>query len=220
VNDTEIIRPLKDVWLRPRRVFRELGKSPIGPTDYLLAAVQGIGNYFFLLQMQPTGAPVAASVQEVMLGSLLMGPFFAILGAWCFTFIYSRLLSKDGIPANRPQVFHVIAYGSVPMALSALLWGGVYLLLGDAALPEGPGHHPDSFVLIIVRAQKLLTVFLFLWSVLLQVMGLSEISNERLRRSFLLWAMGQAVWVVVYLLVVVVLTLIAQGMGLVTPPAS
>jgi hypothetical protein len=220
VNDTEIIRPLKDVWLRPRRVFRELGKSPIGPTDYLLAAVQGIGNYFFLLQMQPTGTAVATTVQEVLLGSLLLGPFGGIVGTWLFTLIYSRLLSKDGTAASRPQVFHILAYGGVPMALSALLWGALYVLLGDAALPEGPGHHPDTFVLIIVRAQLLLTGFLFLWSTLLQVMGFSEISNERLRRSVMLWAMGQVVGALVYLLFVVVLTLIAQGLGLATPPAS
>lgn len=201
-------------------MFRELGKSPIGPTDYLLAAVQGIGNYFFILQMQPTGTVVTTTVQEVMLGSLLFGPFAGILGTWLYTVIYSRLLSKDGASVARPQVFHVLAYGGVPMALSALLWGGLYVLLGDAALPEGPGHHPDSFVLIIVRAQLLLTGFLYFWSTLLQVMGLSEISNERLRRSFVLWAMGQAVGVVAYLLFVVVLTLLAQGLGLATPPAS
>lgn len=201
-------------------MFRELGKSPIGRTDYLLAAVQGIGNYFFVLQMQPTGTTVATTVQEVLLGSLLLGPFGGILGTWLYTVIYSRLLSKDGAPASRPQIFHVLAYGGVPMALSALLWGGLYLLLGDAALPEGPGRHPDSFVLIIVKAQLLLTGFLFFWSTLVQVMGLSEISNERLRRSFLLWAMGQVVGVVAYLLFVVVLTLLAQSLGLVTAPAS
>ena len=45
---TEPIRPLKDVWLRPRRVFRELAAYPVGITDYLLAAAQGVGNFLAL----------------------------------------------------------------------------------------------------------------------------------------------------------------------------
>ena len=35
MSDTEPIRPLKDVWLRPRRVFRELANQPIGAADAL-----------------------------------------------------------------------------------------------------------------------------------------------------------------------------------------
>ena len=31
---TEPIHPLKDVWLRPRRVFREISAQPAGIVDY------------------------------------------------------------------------------------------------------------------------------------------------------------------------------------------
>ena len=38
VSTTEPIRPLKDVWLRPRRVFRELATRPIGAHRLLVGS--------------------------------------------------------------------------------------------------------------------------------------------------------------------------------------
>ncbi len=53
---TEPIRPLKDVWLRPRRVFREMATHRVGVLDYVLAAAQGIGNFLALYRTQGAGA--------------------------------------------------------------------------------------------------------------------------------------------------------------------
>jgi hypothetical protein len=61
VIPTTPVHPLKEVWLRPRRVFRELARLPVGVTDYVLAAAQGIGNYLMLYQSKASDAHLSVS---------------------------------------------------------------------------------------------------------------------------------------------------------------
>jgi len=71
VLPTDPIRPLKDVWLRPRRVFRELAARPLGIADYLLAAAQGIGNILALYRTQGAGAH--SSVEDILVRAFAYG---------------------------------------------------------------------------------------------------------------------------------------------------
>ena len=56
VMPTESIRPLQDVWLRPRRVFRELADAPVGLVErvavYSIMAWQVFSA--FVLLTRPT----------------------------------------------------------------------------------------------------------------------------------------------------------------------
>src|ERR1700734_2941051 len=90
----EPIRPLKDVWLRPRRVFRELATSPIGVTDYLLAAAQGIGNFLALYRTEGAGAH--NSVAQILANSFAFGAVAGVASLFLMAAIYRRLGTRAG----------------------------------------------------------------------------------------------------------------------------
>src|SRR5262249_55980197 len=151
VEPEETIRPLKDVWLRPRRVFRSLSASPIGPTDYLLAAALGVGNFLGLSRAQGAGAhsPVAAILGSALTYGTLAGIFSLLL----MGLIYSRIGRRVGGKATLAQVIHVLAYGSVPMAATVGLWLLAALLAGDAAFVAVPHPDMDGFPSFLLHAQ-------------------------------------------------------------------
>src|ERR1700729_1874076 len=92
VIPNEPIRPLQDVWLRPRRVFRELAARPIGSLDYLLGAAQGILGALAVSRAQNAGATLSLGAifgRAFVLGSLAGVGSLTVMGA-----IYARLGSR------------------------------------------------------------------------------------------------------------------------------
>jgi hypothetical protein len=189
VPGTEQIRPLKDVWLRPRRVFRELAAQPVGITDYLLAATQGVATSIAVYRTQLAG--IHATVGEIIGSSLLFGPIGGVASLYLFAAIYRRLGTRAGGTSVRNQVFHVLAYGGLPVAASLALWGFAALFIGEAAIIDSPGSDAGWFVALVQRLQSAVYVLLLLWSVVLQVMGLSEIWGFATRKAFGVWVLGQ-----------------------------
>jgi hypothetical protein len=211
----EAIQPLKDVWLRPRRVFRELAARPIGIADYLLASAQGIGNCFVLYRTEAFQSH--ASVGEILGNSLLIGPIAGVASMFLFATIYARLGLRGGGKSTRDQVFHVLAYGGIPVVVALGIWALTALLVGDAAFVDTPTAQVDGFLLVILRLQFAAYMFLSLWSLVLQVMGFSEIQGFTVRKSFGIWLLGQALW---FLALVVLLVLIAVLFPSVLPMPS
>ncbi len=185
------VRPFYDVWLKPRRVFRALAATPIGRYDYLLAATQGVVSMLVLSRAQSVGrgSPVAAVFGD----ALIVGPFAGVLGVWVMAEIYSRLGRRVGGTASAAQIFHVIAYGGVPLVASLALWLISALIAGQATFLETPGKDLAPFLALLLQVQFIAHCGLSLWSCLLQVMGLSEMEAVRVRRAFGIWVLGQLI---------------------------
>jgi hypothetical protein len=202
----EPIRPLHDVWLRPRRVFRELATRPIGAVDYLLGAAQGIASSMALSWAQNAGA--TSSVAEIFLRALLIGTPTGVAGLFLFCSIYTRLGTRAGRTVSRNQVFHVVAYGGVPLAASLIIWVFAALLIGEVAFEQVPHPEVETFVALLLRIQLIAYILLWLWSVIIQVMGLSEIQGIVTRKAFGLWVLGQVIaFLAMLFLVILILTL-------------
>jgi hypothetical protein len=209
VSTPEQIRPLKDVWLRPRRVFRELAEQPIGPTDYLLAAAQGIATSIMVYRSQLAGTGVTAG--EILGSSFVFGPLGGVLSLFLFGAIYGRLGTRAGGKSARNQVFHVLAYGGIPVAASLILWIFTALLLGEGAIVDAPGAEVDGFVAFVLRVQFVAYMLLLLWSIVLQVMGFSEILGLTTRRAFAVWGLGQLLWLLAALFLSILITVLFPG---------
>ena len=188
---SEQVFPLKDVWLRPRRVFRALSTRPVGIVDYVLAAAQGIAAAITVFRT-PIGG-VRATAADILSNSLTLGPFGGIISIFIFSALYSRLGKRAGGASTRSQVFHVLAYGGVPIVASLLLWALTAVLVGDAAFTDAPGADADGFVVLLLHVQFAAYVLLLLWSVILQVMGFSEIQGLVTRKAFVIWVLGQLI---------------------------
>jgi hypothetical protein len=203
VSSTEPIRPLQDVWLKPRRVFRELASQPVGGIDYLLGAAQGVAGWLAYSRAQNLGA--TDSVAEIFGKALLIGSVAGLGSLFLFVAIYSRLGQRKGGPSARIQVFHVLAYGGVPMVGSLVVWLLTALLAGEATFEQAPKADIEGFVALLLHVQFIAYVLLTLWSVLLQVMGLSEVQGVATRRALGLWILGQAIGFLVLLFLVILI---------------
>ena len=186
---TEPIRPLRDVWLRPRRVFRELTQRPVGIADYLLAAAQGIGNFLALNRAESAGEH--AGLEDILVNSFLYGAVAGVAGVLLMGLIYSSVAKRLGGKAATSQVIHVLAYGSVPMAASLAIWVVTALLAGEAAFVETPRADLEGFLVLLLHLQFISYVLLLIWSIVLQVMGFSEMQGFATRKAFGVWILGQ-----------------------------
>ncbi len=200
------IRPLQDVWLRPRRVFRELASRPVGRVDYLLGAAQGMVGWLAL--SRATNAGATTSVPEIFVKALIIGSIAGVASLFLFAEIYTRLGQRLGGTSVRNSVFHVVAYGGVPIAVSLGIWVLTALLAGEAAFLQVLRPDVEGFVALLLRAQFVADLLLMAWSVLLQVMGFSEIQGLATRKAFGVWVLGQLIGLLFALLLVVVLEIL------------
>ena len=172
-------------------MFRELATQPIGAVDYLLGAAQGIAGWLALSRAQNAGS--SSSVAEIFGKALVIGSIGGVANLFLLGTIYARLASRAGRTATRNQVFHVLAYGGVPLAASLIVWVFTALLTGEAAFEQVPHPDVEGFVALLLRIQFLAYVLLTIWSVVIQVMGLSEIQGITTRKALGLWILGQAI---------------------------
>jgi hypothetical protein len=67
------------------------------------------------------------------------------------------------------------------------------LLVGEAAFVETPRADLEGFLLLLLRLQFICYVLLLVWSIVLQVMGFSEIQGFTMNKAFGVWLLGQIV---------------------------
>ena len=206
---TDPIRPLKDVWLRPRRVFRELAARPLGIADYLLAAAQGVGNLLALCRH--VGAGARSSVEAILAISFAYGAVSGVVSVYLMAIIYGRLGLRAGGKSTTTQVIHVLAYGGVPMAASLAIWVLTALLAGEATFVETPRADLEAFLALLLHLQFTSYVLLFIWSIVLQVMGLSEIQGLTTRKAFGVWFLGQIIGFLVSLFLALAIETLFPG---------
>jgi hypothetical protein len=175
----------------------------------VLAAAQGVATSLTVYRTQ-LGA-IHASASDILESSFLFGPLAGILSIYLFAAIYRRLGVRAGGNSTRNRIFHVLAYGGIPVAASLILWACTALFVGESAIVDTPGVELDGFVAFILRAQFAGYVLLLLWSVVLQVMGLSEMLGLATRRTFAVWMLGQLVALLAAVFLSVLIAILFPG---------
>ena len=207
---TEPVHPLKDVWLKPRRVFREMASRPVGITDYLLASAQGVGNFLALYRTEGAGAH--RSVVDILANSFAYGAIVGVISLLLMAVIYGRLGARAGGKSTTKQVIHVLAYGGVPLVASLALWVLTALLVGEAAFVETSRANVEVFLALLLHVQFMLYVLLLVWSIVLQVMGFSEIQGFATRKAFGIWVLGQFIGFLASLFLALVVETLFPGL--------
>jgi len=172
-------------------VFRELAARPVGIADYLLAAAQGMGNFLALYRTEGAGAH--SSVDEILAKSFAYGAIAGVASMYLMAFIYGRLGARAGGKSTTNQVIHVLTYGGAPMVASLAMWVLTALLAGEAAFVETPRADTEGFLVLLLHVQFISYVLLLIWSIVLQVMGFSEIQGLATRKAFGIWVLGQII---------------------------
>jgi Yip1 domain len=190
-------------------VFREMASKPVGTADYLLASAQGIGNFLALYRTE--GAGTHTSVEEILAKSFLYGAVAGVASLFLMAVIYGRLGRRAGGKSNTTQVIHVLAYGSVPMVASLAIWVVTALLVGEATFVVTPRDDLEGFLVLLLRVQFFAYVLMVVWSIVLQVMGFSEIQGMATRKAFGIWVLGQIIGVLASLILAVALETLFPG---------
>ena len=190
-------------------MFRELAARPVGMTDYLLAAAQGVGNFLALYRHEGAGAH--GSVEEILAKSFAYGAIAGVVSVYLMAVIYGRLGLRAGGKSTTTQVIHVLAYGGVPMAASLAIWVLTALLAGEATFVETPRADLEAFLALLLHLQFISYVLLLIWSIVLQVMGLSEIQGLATRKAFGVWFLGQIIGFLASLFLALVIETLFPG---------
>jgi hypothetical protein len=191
-------------------VFRALAGQPLSVADYALVSILGIGNY--LAFYRPQAGAAHSSLGEVLLNSLIFGPILGLTSMFLFAGIYARLGARVGANVTRTAVFHVLAYGGFPVVVGLGVWGLAILLIGNAAFVATPNQELDLFQSFILLLEVLTYFFLWLWSVTLQVMGLSELLDVTTRKALRIWLLGQLLWVIALVVIVLIIAILFPGL--------
>jgi hypothetical protein len=93
------------------------------------------------------------------------------------------------------------------------LWIFTALLVGDAAVVAKPAVEVDGFVAFVLRALFVAYVLLLFWSIVLQVMGFSEIMGLATRKAFAVWVLGQLLWLLAVFFLSILITILFPGGG-------
>jgi hypothetical protein len=192
-----------------------LAAHPIGATDYILAAAQGMATSVMVYRTQLSGTGTTAG--QLLGSALIFGPLGGVVSMYLFAAIYGRLGKRVAGQSARNQVFHVLAYGGIPVAASLILWIFTALLVGDAAIVNTPGVEVDGFVAFVLRVQFTAYMLLALWSIVLQVMGFSETLGLTTRRAFAVWVLGQLLGLLAFLFLSVLIAILFPG---IVPPTA
>jgi hypothetical protein len=106
----------------------------------------------------------------------------------------------------------VLAYGSVPVVASLVIWIFTALLAGEVTFEQVPRADVEGFLALLLHAQFFAYVLLQAWGVVIQVMGLSEIQRVTARRAFALWVLGQIIgFLALLFLVILIATLLPNA---------
>jgi hypothetical protein len=187
-----------------------MAAQPVGIIDYLLGAVQGVGNFLALNRTEGAGAH--SSVAQILGTSLAFGAVAGVFSMLLMAAIYAGLGTRAGGKATTPQVIHVLAYGGLPLAVSVAMWILTALLAGEAAFVETPRPDLEGFLVLLLYAQFASYILLLIWSVVLQVMGFSEIQRFSTRKALAVWVLGQFIGLLASLFLAVLIEMLFPGM--------
>lgn len=191
------MNPVREVCIRPRKVFRELADSPVGPVDYALSAAQGIALALFFSRVKNMG--LTAGIAEILFRAVAQGTLSGIAVIWLQSWLYTWLGRQTGGVGKRAAIMHVLAYGSAPLLITLALGCLSALFMGVDAFVAQP-KDPEIFETLIGTALTAGFLIPALWSVVLQIMGLSEVHRVRFRGALGTWLLGQALQAVLSLL--------------------
>jgi len=206
---------LQEVWIRPRKVFREISNQPVGATDFLLSAAQGIVGFLAVAQMTDLGKSNGAG--QIFLKAALDGSVNGIAIIWIQAWIYTWMGRRAGGGATRSQIIHVLAYGGAPLCGSLAIWCLAAALLGSEAFVQQASDQTDNFVVLLMILQVVAHTLLGLWSVVLQIMGLSEMNKLPTRGAIGTFLVGLLLAALFWLVIRVLMA--ALGWSVPAPPA-
>jgi hypothetical protein len=192
------------LWTSPRKVFRFILENKYDKYMYILLFLAGVESA--LNRASSSNLGDHSHLIFILIGSLTVGGVFG----WLTFYIYNALLSWTGKwlkgTANTNTLFRIFTYSVVPSVLSLVFLFIEIILFGNGVFQTdfdylAMGIPAAIFFMIISTIQITLSI----WSVVLLVIGISEVQHFSIGKS-IVSLLIPAFLIIIPVMVIVLLT--------------
>ncbi len=172
------------IWTSPRLVFKYINDNQYKKFMVLLLMLSGLTNAIERSIGKFAGS--SAYVMGSLTGNIIAG---ALLG-WIFYYLLSALLRLSGKwlkgQGDINSILNMLAHASIPKILAIVLMLPQIAVYGtNLFMAEEINENANVSKLIIVFGIGLVQVGLGLWSIVLSIIGLSEVHKFSIGKSVL-----------------------------------
>lgn len=172
------------IWLSPRKVFKFINDNQYDRYVYLLLALAGISRAFDRSISRDLGDNMS------LWGIIMLCVFVGGLLGWISYYIYAGLISWTGKwlkgEGNTGSILRILSYALIPMILILILLIPQIGIYGKE-LFKSNGDITSAGLIpnVIFYGLMILEVFLALWTIVLVVVGVSEVQKFTIGKSIL-----------------------------------
>ena len=181
LTDLEVFMKL---WISPRKVFRFILEARYDKYKYIILFLAGVASALNRASSRNMGDHT--HLIFILIGSVTVGGVFG----WLTFYLYSALLSLTGKwlkgTANTSTLFRIFTYSVIPSVFSMVFLFIEIILFGNGVFQSdfdylALGIPSAIFFLIISTVQITLSI----WSVVLLIIGISEVQHFKIGKSII-----------------------------------
>lgn len=202
LTDKEIF---SKIWTKPREVFKFIKDKQYAKFVNLLLVLAGISSSFDRALINDMGDRM--SIWAILGWNIILG---ALLG-WISYYIYAALLSWTGKWLNgkgdNTSILRILSYAMIPAIISLLFLIPQIGIYGNEIF-KANGDITSAGLLanIIVYSSMVLKLILGIWTIVLCVIGVSEVHKLSIGKSILNLLLPILVFAVPIIIIVLVFT--------------
>lgn len=172
------------IWTSPRKVCKYVNETGYEKHFYLLLILSGIARAFDRASQRNMGDH--SSIWSIIGISILAG---ALLG-WLTFYLYAALLSWTGKwlkgKGNTDSLLKIICYGMVPTIAALLLLIPQIAIYGNEIFKTDGDITSAGWALNIIVYGSMFLEFIFaIWTIVICVIGISEVQKLSIGKSIL-----------------------------------
>lgn len=172
------------IWTKPRLIFKFINDNQYDKFVKLLLVLAGISRAFDRASMKDMGDNM--SIWGILSLSIILG---GLLG-WISYYIYAALLSWTGDwldgKGDTTSILRILAYAMTPAIISLLLLIPQIGIYGNEIFKaDGDITSAGLIPNILVYGSMILELILGIWTIVLCVIGVSEVQKLSIGKSIL-----------------------------------
>lgn len=183
------------VLASPRAVFPKLAEKPSLVSTIILASIWGIERNFNELFKHAVPLSDAKPLLEVFGANVVFGILFGISVIWLASWVFAWSSRRLGGALSASAMRTILAWSGVPKVLTLLGLFGLFAALGQSFLSQDQTSLLKSFP-ALVGVFVLVQLVCSIWTVVLGVVGLSELSKLSIWKSIGVYALGGVILLV------------------------
>ena len=198
---------LLKIWTKPREIFRFITENSIDKYSTTLLVLAGITRAFDRASQNNTGDTFPLFI--IILFCVILG---GLLG-WISFYIYGALLSWTGKwlkgQGNTDSIVRMLAHAMIPSIVSLLFLIPQMVIMGNGIFQSTFNIFEHGIVATIIFFTTLLCeIVLGIWTVVLGVIGLSEVQKFSIGNSILNMILPVLVILIPIILIILIIFLV------------